>query len=166
MSDASLSLLNVFEVELEGSVRHLLCFIDPVLAGARGIDGRSILGEFTPGPDGELDPGSLQVNPQFIEAFEQFMNEEADRAPELSDEARNHPGDRLYLIDSRHPGDPHADPPASEVIGGFEVDETGRIVPDSFQYNPGHLWFSPDTGGSSLLVNRQFYDWLNQQTQP
>ena len=48
MSDQELSLLNVFEVEHEGAIRHLICFIDPVLAGACGIDGRAVIGEFTP----------------------------------------------------------------------------------------------------------------------
>jgi hypothetical protein len=166
MSETSLSLLNVFEVEHEGSIRHLLCFIDPVLAGARGIDSRSILGALTPRPDGALDPSALQINPEFIEAFQHFMNEHAVRSPELAQEARNHPGDWLYVIDSRHEGDPQADPPASEVVGCFAVDETGQIVPNSFQYNRQHLWFSPDTGGSSLLMNRHFYDWLHVQTEP
>jgi len=33
----SLSLLNVYEVERDGRIHHLLGFIDPVLAGARGM---------------------------------------------------------------------------------------------------------------------------------
>jgi hypothetical protein len=160
MPDPNPSLINAFEVELEGSIRHFLCFVDPALAEERGIDGRSVLGEFTPGPDGGLDLDSLKINPHFIEAFEQFMNEEAARSPELAQEARSHPGDWLYVIDSRHQGDPDDDPPASEVVGRFAVDETGQIVPDSFQYNRQHLWFSPDAGGSSILANRPFYDWL------
>jgi hypothetical protein len=155
-------LLNVFEVERDGVVHHLLGLIDPVLAGARGIDIRSILGEFTPGADGGFDPRSFQVNPEFIAAFQRFMNDVSAQAPELVEQARNHPGGWLDVIDSRFPNDPHLDPPPSEVVGHFTVDETGRIIPNSFQYNPQHLWFNPDTGRSQILDNRQFYDWLHR----
>jgi hypothetical protein len=161
MSDSSLSLLNVFEVERDGAMHHLVCFLDPVLAGARGIDGRAVIGEFTPAPNGDFDHESFQVNPEFIAAFEQFMNEEAARSSELANQARNHPGGRLYIVDARHPGDPRDDLPTSEVAGSFTVEETGQIVPGSFQYNHDHVWFHPDTGSSSLLANRQFYDWLH-----
>ena len=34
----SLSFLNIYEVELDGENRHLVCFLEPVLAGARGIE--------------------------------------------------------------------------------------------------------------------------------
>ena len=46
----ALPLLNVFEVadEPDGVTRHLLAFIEPVLAGSSGIDARSIVGEITP----------------------------------------------------------------------------------------------------------------------
>jgi hypothetical protein len=33
-----------------------------------------------------------------------------------------------------------------------------------FEHNPEHLWISPETGTSSILRNRQFYDWLHAQT--
>ena len=50
------------------------------------------------------------------------------------------------------------------MIGGFAIDEAGQIVPGSFQYNPAHLWFNPETGSSSILVNRKFYDWLHSRS--
>jgi hypothetical protein len=163
MSEESLPLLNVFEVELDGATHHLLCLIDPVLAGARGIDGRAVIGDFTPAPDGGFDPGTLRVNPVFIEGFQQFMNEEAARAPELAQGSRDHPDSRLYVIDPRLAREFQDDPPVGEIVGHFVVDEDGQIVPGSFRYNPGHLWFSPETGSSGILANRRFYDWLHPQ---
>jgi hypothetical protein len=161
---STLALLNVFEIERDGAVLRLLCFIDPVLAGARGIDGRSVLGEIDPSAAGGLEPGTLQINPDFIEAFEQYMNEEGAHSADLVDEARNHPSDWLYIIDSRHPAEPddEEDPPASEVVGCFAVDDTGQIVPRSFQYNRNHLWIHPEFGPSSILASRPFYDWLHR----
>jgi hypothetical protein len=164
MSDSTLSLINTFEVEMGGAIHHLICFIDPVLAGARGIDGRAVLGEFTPGPKGEFDPQSFQPNPQFIAALAQFMNEEVARTPELAQEARKNPGGRLQIVDARHQASADGDPPASELIGAFMIDETGLIVPGSFQHNQAHVWFNSETGGSSVLLNRRFYDWLHGQS--
>jgi hypothetical protein len=157
----SLSLINVFEVERNGAIQHLIGFIEPVLAGARGIDGRAILGEFTPGVDGGFDPRTFRANPQFITGFEQFMNEVAARSGELINEAMKHRGGRLNIVDGRHRGAPYGDPPAAELIGLFTIDEGGRIVPGSFRHNPDHIWFHPETGTSSILLNRQFYDWLH-----
>jgi hypothetical protein len=161
MIDHSLSLLNVYEVDVDGATRHVVCFLDPVLAGAVGIDERSVVGEFTPGPDGRFDPATFRANPGFVEAFEQFMNDEASRAPEVVAQARAGAGSWLYLIDPRSRTGPEAEPPASDVVGGFAVDGEGRIVPGSFRYNAHHAWFDPDSGASGLLADRQFYDWLH-----
>jgi hypothetical protein len=161
MADSPLSLINVFEVEREGAIQHLIGFIDPVLAGARGIDARAILGEFTPGADGGFDARTFRANPRFIAAFEQFMNEVAARSSELMNEAGKHPGGRLNVVDARHRAQSHGDPPPAELVGRFTIDDAGRIVPGSFRHNPDHVWFHPATGTSSILLNRQFYDWLH-----
>jgi hypothetical protein len=161
MADSSLSLINVFEVQREGATQHLIGFIDPVLAGARGIDARAILGEFTPGAGGDFDARTFRANPRFIAAFEEFMNEVAGKTSELANEAGKHPGGRLNVVDARHRADPDRDPPAAELIGSFAIDEAGRIVPGSFRHNSDHVWFHPETGTSSVLLNRQFYDWLH-----
>jgi hypothetical protein len=161
MADSSLSLINVFEVQREGGIQHLIGFIDPVLAGARGIDARAILGEFTPGADGDFDARTFRANPQFIAAFEQFMNEVAARSSELMTEAGKHPGGRLNTVDGRYRGEPYGDPPTAELLGRFAIDDAGQIVPGSFQHNPDHVWFHSETGTSSILLNRQFYDWLH-----
>jgi hypothetical protein len=159
-------LINVFEVQREGATQHLIGFIDPILAGARGIDARAILGEFTPGADGDFDPRTFQANPRFIAAFEEFMNEVAARSAELMDEATKHPGGRLNIVDGRYLSNAPGDPPGAELIGRFAIDEAGRIVPGSFQHNPDHAWFHPETGTSSILRNRQFYDWLHGHPHP
>ena len=162
MSDSTQSLINMFEVQMGGAIRHLVCFIDPVLATARGIDGSAVLGEYTPGPGGAFDPQTFQPNPQFIAAFQRFMNEQVAGSPELASEARKNPGGRLHIVDARHQANPDGEPPASELIGLFTIDESGQIVPGSFRHNQAHLWFNSETGGSSVLANRQFYDWLHR----
>jgi hypothetical protein len=162
MPDPKLALLNTYEVHQDGVTHHLVCFLDPVLAGSRGIDPRSILGSFTPGEGGTFDLQAFRLNPEFVAAFTQYMNEAATLSPQLLCEAANYPSGWLYIIDPRFPDDsPEADPPASEVVGCFAVDDAGQIVPKSFQYNKNHAWFDPETGVSDLLSDRQFYDWLH-----
>jgi hypothetical protein len=159
--DRSLSLLNVFEVEHDGTTRHVVCFLDSVLAGARGIDSRSVIGEFTPGPGGEFDLASFRLNPEFVEAFTHYMNGEASRDPAIVAQARQHASGWLYLVDPRSPDDPDSDPPPSDLVGCFAVDADGQVVPNSFQYNRNHLWFDPLSGVSGLLSDRRFYNWLH-----
>lgn len=161
MTTPGLPLLNVFEVEADGARRHLVCFLDTVLAGVRGIDVRSVVGEFVPGPEGGFDPGTFRVNPDFVEAFTRYMNEEAARSPEVVDQARSHPGEWLYIVDPRHRGPSDSDPPAADVVGCFAVDGSGQVAPGSFQYNTNHAWIDPARGVSGLLSDRRFYDWLH-----
>ncbi|HEV3165373.1 MAG TPA: hypothetical protein VGZ22_15205 [Isosphaeraceae bacterium] len=161
MDDKSLSLLNVFEVEVEGATHHMVCYLDPVLAGSRGIDSRSVIGEFTPDAQGEFDPRTFRINPEFIEAFVQYMNAESTGATEAIAQARDQPGGWLYLIDPRNPRRPEVETPPGDLVGCFAVDDTGQIVPNSFQYNQNHLWFDPVSGVSGLLYDRKFYDWLH-----
>jgi hypothetical protein len=164
MEGTELSLLNIFEVEYEGELRHFVCFLDSALAGARGIAPESIVGEFTPGPDGAFDLGTFRVNPAFINAFIRYMNVETAYAPDLEREAEELRDDRLMLLDPRHASNLSAEPTVSEVIGCFDVDSHGKIVPESFQYNPEHLWIDPKTGVSAYLHDRAFYDNLHNIT--
>jgi hypothetical protein len=168
----TLPLLNAFEVNLEGKVRHLIGLIDPVLAGARGIDGRAVVGEFTPGPDGDFDPNTFLVNPHFIAALEQYMNEKSARFSRFVESGGGSGGGdesdgRLEVLDGRSQrggggSETPAEPSATEVLGWFTIDDKGQVVPGSFAYNGNHLWFSPETGASSLLSDRKFYDWLHR----
>ena len=115
MPDANdpLPLLNVFEVsDDQGGTRHLLAFLEPVRAGSAGIDPRSIVGEITPTDGGGYDPRSLKLNPEFIEAFTDYMNEVQAVTPEIIAQARTLPSGWVYIIDPRH------------------VDEPGRPAPD------------------------------------
>ncbi len=110
----------------------------------------------------DFDPGALRINPIFIETLEEFMNDEATRAPELADLAHAESSGSLEIIDARYrPHDDANDPPEAEVVGGFAIDETGTIVPGSFQYNPAHLLFHPETGALGLFASRRFYDWVH-----
>jgi hypothetical protein len=164
MSRTELSLLNVFEVETNGVNRHLICFLDVVLAGAVGIDSRSVVGQFDPRPDGGFDSRTFQVNPLFIEVFVQYMNERAALSPEVVREASDRASEWLYLLDPRSAGRSTGESPASDLIGCFAVDDTGQIVPRSFQYNREHAWFDPVRGVSGVLADRGFYDWLHPVT--
>lgn len=164
-----LSLLNIFEVKEEAGPRHYVCFLDPVLAGAIGIAEEAIVGEFTPTPDGEFDPETFRLNARFVEAFERYMNDQAIDNEELQALASQQPANRLFLVDPRQADDPDAEVGDTNVIGHFQVDPIGVLMPDSFQYNERHLLFDPELGVSGILFDRQFYLWLHpldQLSQP
>lgn len=161
MSDQAFTMLNVYDVEIEGAIRQLICFLDPIRAGQNGIDSRSIVGEFAEADDGSFDPLAFEPNPEFLEAFAQYMNEEAAHTPDFIRDAAAQPGDWLYVVDPRFEEDEEADPPVEELLGCFSVDDEGRIVPMSFVYNREHRLFDPDSGMSGLLSDHDFYNWLN-----
>ena len=160
--DDDFPLLNVFDVETDEGVRRLIGFVDPVRAGAEGIANRKIVGAFTPDAEGRFDPSAFSVNAEFLAAFTDFMNDEPSRSPEVAGMALKVPSDWLYILDPRDDSPDDADPPASDVVGCYAVDETGQIVPNSFQYNREHRWFCPARGTSGLLDDRRFYDWVNR----
>jgi hypothetical protein len=162
-SDA-LPLLNVFEVpDDQGGTRHLLAFIEPARADSSGIDARSIVGEITPTDDGGYDPRSLKLNPQFLESFTDYMNEVQANTPEIVERARSLPSGSVYVIDSRNAEPGEGDPPPSDLVGAFAVDDAGRVVPQSFQYNANHGLIDQDRGMSGLFSDRRFYDWLHPE---
>ena len=167
MSDADrpLPLLNVFEVtDDQGILRHLLAFIEPVLAGSNGIDTRSIVGEVTPTGEGTFDPSSLKLNPEFIEGFTGYMNEVQAASPEIVDQARDLPSGWVYIIDPRNVDESGEDPPPSDLVGAFAVDDIGQVVPKSFQYNANHVLIDQERGMSGLFSDRRFYDWLHARS--
>ncbi len=162
--DLSLPLLNLFDVQDEsGKIRHLICFLDAVRAGAEGINPKAIVGEIpsdeSVGPN-EFDPKDFQLNAGFIESLTGFLNDCAPQSAELQAQARSITSGWLYLIDPRH-HDPNSEPTDADTIGAFAIDDTGQIVPGSFLYNEKHRFFSTESGLSGLLMNRDFYDWLN-----
>ena len=164
MAKTELSFLNVFEVETDGVRRHIVCFLDVVLAGTIGIDARSVVGQFNPGAGGGFDHQSFQLNPLFVEMLVRYMNEQAARSPEIVGEASDLISEWLYVLDPRSAGDSGDESSGGDVLGCFAVDDTGQIVPRSFQYNREHLWFDPVRGVSGLFSDRAFYDWLHPQT--
>jgi hypothetical protein len=164
MSDESeLSFLNIYEVETEEGTRHLVGFQDPVLAGSVGLASHAMIGEFRPGPDGEFDPETFAVNPEFVEAVAAYMNAVPPHAPTLVEGAQQIPGQRLYVVDPRNHTPHDEDPPTEDVLGWYQVDEAGVLVPDSFQYNGDHVWFSPHSGVSGLLEDENFYRWMHPE---
>jgi hypothetical protein len=163
MSDTSLDLLNIYEIQEPAGTRHLVCFLEPVLAGARGIEGRSVIGEFTPRDDGEFDPETFLLNPEFVEAFIRYMNKTVIEAPEMEEQSRANPAGYLHLIDPRC-GVQEGEPPLADVLGGYAIDPDGKAVPGSFRYNPDHVMFDPTSGPSGILTDRRFYDWLHAAT--
>ncbi len=157
----ALPLLNIFEIETDEGVKHLIGFLDPVRAGAQGITMRSVVGGFVPGPDGGFNPDTFGSNPEFIAAFTDFMNDSPSRSDEIVTQAKTIPSQWLYIVDPRDNTPDEEDPPASNIVGCYAVDETGQVVPNSFQYNSEHLWFCDETGVSGMLEDRRFFDWLN-----
>ncbi len=163
MSDSeALPLLNVFEVaDDQGVIHHLLAFIEPVLAGSNGIDPRAIIGEITPDGAGGYDPRSLKLNDQFIEAFTSYMNEIQAHSPEIMSQALTLPSGWVYIIDPRNDDPEGVDPPPTDLVGAFAVDEAGQIVPGAFQYNMNHALIDQERGMTGLFSDRRFYDWLH-----
>ena len=164
MAGQPLSLLNVFEVRVDDQTRHVLCFLDPVLAGARGIDPRWVIGEIALDPEGEFDTSRLTLNPEFVRSVTAYMNDEAAGSAELIGQAAARRSQWLYVLDPRYRG-PTEEAPGSEILGCFAVDEAGQIAPGSFQYNKQHVWFEPSFGVSGLLGDRKFYAWLHGQAE-
>jgi hypothetical protein len=159
----SLPLLNVFEInDDQGVTHHLLAFIEPVRAGSSGIASRSIVGEIRPTQGDGYDPSSLKLNPEFIEAFTDYMNEVQATAPEITDQAKGRPSGWVYIIDPRHVEQAGEEFPAADLVGAFAVDEAGQVVPKSFQYNANHTLIDPDRGMTGLFHDRRFYDWLHR----
>ena len=156
----SLALLNVYEVETEHGPASLLCFLDPVLAGAKGIEPRSIVGEYVTGEGGGFDPDGFRVHPAFVEALTGFMNEEAAETADVAGRARTLASGWLYVLDPRDRSGDGAEPPTANVLGAFAVDDDGQVVPGSFQYNANHKMFDAEHGTSGVLFDRSFYDWF------
>ncbi len=141
--------------------RHLLAFIEPVRAGSSGIDERAIVGEISPNDGGGYDPWSLKLNPEFIQALTDYMNEVQAIMPEIVEQARSLPSGWVYIIDPRLSDESEDDPPPTDLVGAFAVDDIGQIVPRSFQYNANHALIDQDRGMSGLFSDRRFYDWLH-----
>lgn len=157
---APVALLNVFEVQEAGRTRHIIGFQDPMLAGARGLVSHAMLGEFTPGPDGGFDSASFTLNAEFVAAFVAYMNQRARESDEFAESARQRPGEPLYVIDPRFSEDDEG-PVSADVLGWYDVDADGGLVPGSFSYNPEHVWFRAENGVSGVLYDRKFYAALH-----
>jgi hypothetical protein len=158
--DASLELLNIFEIEdPDEGPRFLICFLEAALAGSKGIDGRAVVGDFTPKADGDFDPATFRLNPEFVAAFAEYINSQALDSEELLEQARQNPDANLFLMDPRYLGE--GEPPPGDLLGWFQIDEQGRPIPGSFHYNDRHVMFDPDRGPSGILIDRSFYDWLH-----
>src|SRR3954454_10734874 len=115
--DASLPLLNVYEINQDGVTRHLICFLDPVLAGSRGIEDQMVLGDYQPGLEGAFTPETFRLNPAFVEQFTRYMNEVTIHSRDIQKEAALHKSEWLYVIDPRVRAAGDSEPSASDIIG-------------------------------------------------
>jgi len=157
-----MQILNVFDVETEDGTKSLLCFLDPVIAGIKGINPRSIIGLYGAAEGEDFNPDGFEVNPAFIEAITGYMNEEAAGSDAIIEQAKTLPQGWLYIIDPRDPNEGQDDPPASNLLGAYAVDDSGQVVPGSFQYNENHALFDRSHGLSGLLYDKKFYHWLHE----
>ena len=158
-----LPLLMVYELNDTSGHHHVICFQDPVHAGSVGINVRSIVGRFQPGPSGKFDPATFQFNLAFVEEVTRYFNEVVILSDTLQDEARHSPDGRMEVIDPRCSLQTLTEIPISSVLGYFAVDAAGKLLPGSFLYNHNHLWFDPEQGTSGLLCSRKFYDFLHRE---
>ncbi len=157
-----IQLLNVFDVETEQGSKSLLCFLDPIIAGIKGIDPRAIIGIYNAAEGEDFNPDGFKVNPAFVESITGYMNEEAATSDEIVEQAKTLPQGWLYIIDPRDPHEGNDDPPATNLIGAYAVDDSGQIVPGSFQYNEKHALFDRTHGVSGVLYDKTFYQWLHE----
>lgn len=160
--ERELALLNIFVVETEEGRQHIVAFLDPVRAGAEGIPPRSVVGGFTPDESGSFDYDTFELNADFIEAFVDYMNSAPSATEEIRAQASLIRSDWLYVLDPRNQSPDDADPPKSDILGCYAIDDTGQVAPKSFQYNAEHLWFCLGNGVSGLLEDRDFFDWINR----
>lgn len=151
-----------YEIDDQGTTRHLVGFLHRVLAESRGLKSEAMVGEYDPTPDGQFDPETFRRNPEFIAAFVAYMNRKARNNPDLGEVARQRPGERLYLVDPRNLDEDGA-PLESDVLGSYEVDDQGAIVADSFEYNDPHVWFCPQSGPSGVFHDLDFYTTLHPE---
>lgn len=149
-----------YEVNDDGTARHLVGFLHRILAESRGLKSEAMVGEYDPSPTGEFDPETFRRNPEFIAAFVSYMNRKAQGNADLHEAAGQRPGERLYLVDPRN-GDAEGAPPESDVLGSYDVDDQGAIVADSFEYNDQHVWFCPEAGVSGVFHDMGFYAALH-----
>lgn len=156
-----LPLLMVYELDDTSGKHHVICFQDPVHAGSVGVDVRTIVGRFFPNESGAFDPATFQFNTGFVLAVTDFMNQVVINEPGLAEEAKHIANGRLEVIDPRCMTDRLAEIPISEIVGWFAVDDSGKILSDSFLYNHNHVWFEPRFGASGLLSLRTFYDFVH-----
>ena len=167
MAAKPIPFLHVYEVggDAESGVApdSLLCFLDPMLAGARGIEPRSIVARLNPAIPGGIDPDSLVPNPAFVEAITGYMNSVAATSPRIVAQAATTVSDWLYVLDPLAVEETSEDsePSTRELLGAFAVDDSGQVVPKSFQYNSRHALFDRDRGPSGLFIDRAFYNWLH-----
>jgi hypothetical protein len=150
----------VYELNDESGEHHVICFQDPVHAGSKGIDVKSIVGRYLPDAKGQFDPAAFQFNTAFVNQVADFMNSVVSNDQQLVEEAKRVTEGRLEVIDPRCENDQISEIPLSEIVGWFAVDPSGQILPDSFLYNHNHTWFDPSSGTSGLLKLRRFYDFL------
>jgi hypothetical protein len=162
MADSSGPLLNVYAVETENEVRSFICFLDPILAGVKGIEPHAVIGPYDATEDEPFDPLTFQVNPAFVDSITAYMNNEGHESEALIAQASEIRSDWLYVLDPRDPGDGADEPPTVNVLGAFPVDDTGQIVPNSFQYNKNHRIFDVEFGTSGMLYDQKFYRWLHE----
>ncbi len=155
------ALLNIFEVQEGDRVRHVIGFQDAMLAGARGLTSHAMVGEYTPGANGEFDPATFRVNQEFIVAFVAYMNKRAQESDEFVESALQRPGEPLYVIDPRFSGQADDEPVSADILGWYAVDAAGAVVPNSFTYNSQHAWFSMGSGASGVFHDRNFYAALH-----
>lgn len=116
--------------------------LPPERIAAGGLP-RHAIAEVLRGLPGE--PGTLEVNPEFVRLLHEVVRERAIEDEEARAEAQRQVHGWLYIVDARHaPGSGHV--PPEDIIGYFRV-EDGRLVPGSYTPNPNHLVFS----GSGLV---------------
>lgn len=91
-------------------------------------------------------------NKTFVDFYAAYMRGELAGKPGILAAGHGAPGTVFAVVDRR----PNADAgDVRDVIGWYRTDADGRLIPGSFETNPGHLVVS-ERGFSSIVTDGEF----------
>lgn len=127
-------------VPAEGASGHsdavrVISVLPPELVSEDGLPHHAVVGTVRRDDASGLD--SFIPNPAFIELMHLVIRDSTADAREAQAEARRIGRGWLYITDQRRPPDGSPVPP-HDIIGYFRV-EDGRLLPESYARNSGHV---------------------------
>jgi hypothetical protein len=133
-------ILKLFEVEIEGAIKHMISFIQHEEAFENGINNKGVVG-YLKDPNAPILHENITYNPDFIYLFHKTVKETSVHSKQLSEAALKQNTGYIYIIDLRDKNRPNTKP--QDIIGAFKLEE-GNIIEDSYSPNPNYQLISED----------------------